>query len=93
MFSFFFLYKMFWVGLGIGYVVFVDFLMWKFLKLIYCYVFVVCCFVDMYSFLFFKLVLLVLIGGMGFIERYGCEWKKVILDFGYMFVWEVDFME
>lgn len=92
-FSFFLLYKILWVGFGIGYVVFVDFLMRKFLIFIYCYVFVVRCLVDIWGFVLFRFILFVLIGGMGFIERYGCEWKKFNIEFGYIFVWEVDFME
>ena len=36
---------------------------------------------------------LVLSGGMGFIERPGCERKKPNNEFGYALAWEADFTE
>ena len=86
-------HKTLWVGLGTGHVVLVDPSTRKPLKLIHRHVSAVRCLADTHSSSSPKSASLVLTGGMGFIERHGCEWKKAISDFGYTLVWEADFME
>lgn len=67
--SFFLLNKIFWVGLGIGYMIFIDLLICKYLSVIWCYMFVVWCFVDICCLV--EEILFVLLGVMGFIVRFG----------------------
>lgn len=86
-------HKTLWVGLGTGHVVLVDPSTQKPLKLIHRHVSAVRCLADTHSSSSPKSTSLVLTGGMGFIERHGCEWKKAISECGYTLVWEADFME
>lgn len=86
-------HKTLWVGLGTGHVVLVDPSTRKPLTLLHRHVSAVRCLVDTRSAMSSKSTSLVLTGGMGFIERHGCEWKKPNSEFGYTLVWEADFME
>lgn len=85
--------KILWVGLGTGHVVLVDPLTQKLLRLIHRHVSAVRCLADTRGATSPKSNSLVLTGGMGFIERHGCEWKKPNSEFGFALVWEADFME
>lgn len=86
-------HKILWVGLGTGHVVLVDPSTRKPLTLIHRHVSAVRCLADTRGLASSKFTSLVLTGGMGFIERHGCEWKKPNSEFGYTLVWEADFME
>lgn len=86
-------HKILWVGLGTGHVVLVDPSTRKHLTLIHRHVSAVRCMADTRGPTSPKSTSLVLTGGMGFIERHGCEWKRPNSEFGYTLVWEADFME
>lgn len=86
-------HKTLWVGLGTGQVILVDPLTRKHLSVIQRHVSAVRCLADTRSPASSKPTSAVLSGGMGFIERPGCEWKKANNEFGYALVWEADFTE
>ena len=86
-------HKTLWVGLGTGHVVLVDPTTRKPLTLLHRHVSAVRCLADTGGSPLTKLTSMVLTGGMGFIERHGCEWKKPNSEFGYTLVWEANFME
>lgn len=86
-------HKTLWVGLGSGHVILIDPSTRKHLSVIQRHVAAVRCLVDTSSPASSKPTSVVLSGGMGFIERPGCEWKKANNEFGYTLFWEADFVE
>ena len=86
-------HKTLWVGLGTGHVVLLDPVTLHPLKLIHRHVSAVRCLVNTRGRALGKSTSLVLTGGVGFIERLGCAWKRPKADFGYALVWEADFWE
>lgn len=86
-------HKTLWVGLGSGHVILIDPSTRKHLSVIQRHVAAVRCLADTSSPASSKPTSVVLSGGMGFIERPGCEWKKANNEFGYVLFWEADFVE
>lgn len=82
-----------WVGLGTGHVIIIDPSTQQPLSIIGRHTSSVRCMVDAREPAFGKQVSLVLTGGMGFVERPGCKWKKEISDFGHVLMWEAEMCE